>query len=172
MGEQATMKVAARFAAASALAVVVVLGLVYAASLLDWLERPTGAELVKPPVHRSTFDVSIAECDALISEHEQKIAQMIEAGRQCSTDSQCQVASFGCLFGCRTAVNRSAVLGIEAALTEYEAAHRACGGCVYSCTPLPEGQAVCEDNLCAYRVGDPRPWWMPPDKPTSEGSDD
>jgi len=159
------MRTVTRFGAASAVAVLSVIGLIYAAALMDWLERPTGAEPVVALVSPKGLGADFVQCENLMQVLEQKVAQEIDEGRQCSTDAQCQVANFGCPFGCWTAVNRSAVSGIRRALAEYETAKQACGGCVYECMLLPEGHAACEDSQCIYRADDLRPWWMPADKP-------
>ncbi len=83
---------------------------------------------------------------------ESMVRETISSSKTCYSDEQCVLASFGCPFGCRVAVNTSRLDSIERAVSEYDQYLSAgeCGRCVYKClrsiTKIPK--AICVEGFC------------------------
>jgi len=97
---------------------------------------------------------------------------MIEVGGRCSVDSDCEVASFGCPFGCSSVVNRASISGIQEAVEDYASTAQWCGRCEYECVGLPAGEAICANGQCTYQSDNPRPSPFVSPKPPPLFSDD
>ena len=146
------MRRVSRFLIAIAVATSVGVAILLAVAQLQWPERPAvfGGEALLE--RDADVKVDLVECSTVMDPLESQIKQMIEDGRDCTSDDQCQVTIFGCPFGCTSTVNRNAVRQIEAALERYSVLGESCGMCAYQCLQLPPGQAICENNRCAYRA--------------------
>lgn len=144
-----------RYIVAIAMAGTLVMSVVFSVSQLPWPERPEtfgGEALLKG---NSNLRIDVVECSALRDPLEAEVRRRLEAGEACTSDDQCQVANFGCPFGCSSVVNRDAIPGIRLAVDRYSELSAACGTCAYQCLALSPGQAACEGNRCVYRAEDP-----------------
>jgi len=110
---------------------------------------------------RPFLAVGSAESDCLAARNsmEQRIEELLVVGGQCASDDECQVASFGCPFGCTSVVNEAYIPEIRAAVDSYAGLSATCGGCMYDCEALPSGRAVCDSGTCAYRADEPSSIW-------------
>ncbi len=91
-----------------------------------------------------------------VQEHESNVMSAIAAGQVCSTDDQCILESYGCPFGCATAINASYRLDIRQAVNAYAEylELEGCQRCLYSCVARSL-TPVCRQGKCSIRRFEP-----------------
>lgn len=109
-------------------------------------EQPLPAEPASVDVHPLplTLDARQERCGPWLADTE----RLIENGRRCDVDSDCEVVDLRCPFGCWQAVNRNESETIQQAVIAY---HESCDRCLYTCMALPQGKPVCLDKQCSYQ---------------------
>ncbi|MCO6431853.1 MAG: hypothetical protein J5J00_13420 [Deltaproteobacteria bacterium] len=72
------------------------------------------------------------------------VESAINAARGCANDSECKLVSFGCPFGCLTAINALKEEEIREMVRKY---NTKCSPCKYRCEATPM-RAVCLKSSC------------------------
>ncbi len=78
-----------------------------------------------------------AECGVL----NDNVFKLISRSKSCEQHSDCAVTSFGCPFGCQTAVNKATIENIRFAISS------SCSQCKYRC-PNNFFSTICVNNQC------------------------
>jgi hypothetical protein len=140
-----------RFLSALVIGAIIAAGIMFVLSLLiggDWVsENPNfdgisvEGDSVSGPI--MVDSITLERCEDVIGRFE----KLMESSRACDVDSDCVLTSFGCPFGCNTAVRKSE-LPILRAKSRSDELDR-CTECVYDCFIPPLGwKAICKSHQC------------------------
>ena len=139
-----------RVLSALVIGAIIAAGILFVLSLLiggDWVsENPDGLSAERDAVSGPIVvdSVTLEQCDDVVG----RFKDLIESSRACNVDSDCALPSYGCPFGCKSAVNKASLPKLQAARRSHDLIR--CTNCAYSCMYPPLGwKAECKSNQCA-----------------------
>ncbi len=110
--------------------------------------KPISTEDIKK---NKLVEINYEMTDESCEEADDKIFKIISESKGCVVDSDCTVQSFGCPFGCQTAVKKFAASYIWEEIKSRENSN--CVACQYRCySPDKLYSSTCNNNKCELKV--------------------
>jgi hypothetical protein len=141
-----------RYAIAASLSSIVLIAVALLLGIRFRTSEPSASERslveARPQQNNSQMDIRFGDVPSCESD-QRKIRMLISDSKHCMSDSECELLSPGCPFGCVESVLTGAATKIE---ESYENYSRRCQSCVYMCANSPLGRyASCDENGCVVK---------------------